>query len=237
MSFLLFRQISERVMSEGNIRFDPATYVAYEDHQVLQDLLNFRPLLLLHVLAVDGVQRVPDRAGGAALVLRLLTFHVQHVFARPDAQRVAQDINHGELIERSGGGAVDWVNNRRSFQPEGRVLERLQPALAGLVQPAGILKFSEHRGPPFPVGRDRLRSAVKPVAGELAIGSLVEHLPALGQALLAPPISAPLRRARRRPIQPDNLARLRGGHLFHVPYRGVGENSDPYFAVLSVANL
>ena len=235
MGLLLLLEVGQRFVPEIHVLFDPPANVLHEDHDVVEDPLDFGPPSLLLLGRVDGPQGVAGGAGGAALHGGPLPFDVEDILARPDAQRGPHDVHHGELAERRVLDALDGVDHGRAFEAVGSG-QRLEMSAAGLVQPAGITKTAQHRGPAFAIGGQRAGRAEPAVLEELAAFHLRSHFPTGGQTAAESPVDAPLGGERRRPVQREDLARVLLGHVALVPDPGGLEDRHPDLAALAVGH-
>ena len=127
------------------------------------------------------------------------------------------------------------------------------------VRPARILNPAEHRRPAIPIRAEAIRRGTARLVGvavdlagrgsgrradlavlrqprrlDEAVAFLVrqEHVPAVGQAVLAREIDAPLRDERHLPVERHDLLRVRRADVDRVPHAGAFEHGDPDLAPL-----
>jgi hypothetical protein len=138
------------------------------------------------------------------------------------------------------------------------VQERLQETFAVAVRPARIRHAPQHRGPAAAIGTEPIRSGAAGLVGvavdlagrgsarladlavlreprrleeaPLLVGQ--QHVPAIGQAIVASEIDAPLGDVRHLPVERDDLIGVRAADVDRVPHAWAFEDRDPDLAPL-----
>ncbi|OPZ66755.1 MAG: hypothetical protein BWY82_02953 [Verrucomicrobia bacterium ADurb.Bin474] len=144
-------QVRLHFMTELDIRFDAPADMFHERHHLIQGLLDFRFGLFLPSLGIDGIEFVPEGAGGDAFHGLLLAFQIQDILTGAHSQRGAHHVNNCEAIQRRGWNPVDGVDQRRALEHDDVISQGLQLSAPLDVDPARIGKPAQNRCPPFPL--------------------------------------------------------------------------------------